>query len=206
MSDYRLACLRREAAQGGASERARYVRALEQAVGLPVEPELVQEVPLETAEPATEEQRERIEAWYQRARDGVESVDGFIAELGAIHHDYGTIVHAMAAAAIAACWKMDRTPAGGITGFQAGCVMWQFILRWGSVDAPARILDFTKMLYPQHADQFACTLARSSWETIQSKARTLVERPVLHPEVREHMERIVAGEVPFGWTVRDDEE
>ena len=35
--------------------------------------------------------------------------------------DYGTVCHAIALSAVA------RTAQGGITGFQAGAVMWEFI-------------------------------------------------------------------------------
>lgn len=45
-------------------------------------------------------------------------------------HDYGTIGHAVAASAIGAATAVDHSPTGGITGFQAGAIMWEFIQHW----------------------------------------------------------------------------
>lgn len=58
-------------------------------------------------------------------------VDAAIAEIMAMEHDYGTICVAIGAIAAAAARAADRSPNGGITGFQAGAVFWEFTRAWG---------------------------------------------------------------------------
>ena len=62
--------------------------------------------------------------WMKRARDmTMADLPEFLRELTEDYdHDYGTICHAIAAAAVAAAWSVERTPQGGITGFQAGAI------------------------------------------------------------------------------------
>jgi len=80
------------------------------------------------------------EEWYKEARNirNIKQLKKFIKKMKSYNHDYGTICHAMTAAALAAMWVVDRDPiCGGITGFQAGCIMWEFMRRWNGVEAPA---------------------------------------------------------------------
>ena len=72
------------------------------------------------------------EEWYTESRHmTVENLPKFFQKLTEQYgHDYGTICHAMAAGALATMRAMDKTPQGGITGFQAGAIMWEFIKRW----------------------------------------------------------------------------
>lgn len=92
-------------------------------------------------------------------------------------HDYGTICHAFATGAIATCKAMDRHPGGGITGFQAGAVMWQFIREWNNSGnkTSMRLVDYDNFLYPQYSDKFQKTLDKSTWLAIQKQASIEVE-------------------------------
>src|SRR5690349_20327046 len=71
--------------------------------------------------PITEESGEHKQ-WYVDAHAPemtLETLPEFLRHLTEdYHHDYGTICHALAAGAIATAYAMDRSPQGGITGFQ----------------------------------------------------------------------------------------
>lgn len=145
-----------------------------------------------------------IKRWYKMAKEvqGTDSLVEFIDKLNWYIHDYGTIVHAMTAAAIAAAWVVDHGPSGGITGFQASCVMWQFISEWMHLEGHSlRMLDFDNMLFPQYADYFAKRISASTWEDLQTKAQKNLdeEKEMLSPSVKAHWESIVAGVIPFGY-------
>jgi hypothetical protein len=145
--------------------------------------------------------------WFQRARDmTVEGLPAFIQELTtAYQHDYGTICHAISAAAIAAAWAVEKSPVGGISGFQANCIMWGFITHWMSKEGkPMALVDYEDMLYPQMRDQFT-TISSETWSHLKQMAADNLAKDSehTHPNVVEHWEGIVRGEVPFGYTVRE---
>lgn len=122
---------------------------------------------------------------------------------------YGEAPRAMAQASLAVAWYLaDKF---GITGFQAGFVMWDFIRDWSfrSNRTGLRIVDYDNMLYPQYDDKFEKTITPYIWEAIQKAAKeNLAEDGTrgyyAHPDVRAHWESIVAGNVPFGYSVKDD--
>lgn len=144
------------------------------------------------------------EEWYKCARAGVASVDAFIETLSSYEHDYGTICHAIAAAAIAAAIAVDHSDQGGITGSQAGAITWEFIRRWGTgPSGPARIFDYEDMLYPQFAERFESQLNPETWDYLKKKADENLKRGAAAHDVLIHWASIVAGKVPFGWSVRD---
>lgn len=123
-------------------------------------------------------------------------------------HDYGTICHAVAACAIAAAWAANRSEGaqGGITGFQAGFVMWDFIRRWeySHNKTGMRLIDFDNMLYPQYEHRFDKAISRRVWESLQEQAKANLEaKEYAADEVRAHWQSIVDGHVPFGYTVSD---
>lgn len=146
--------------------------------------------------------------WYKEARDmTMEKLPAFLKKLTEeYNHDYGTICHAIASAAIGAAWAVERTPQGGITGFQAGAIMWEFITHWMSdyEGKPLKLLDYSNMLYPQYDDKFAATIPQSTWEYLQKEAKKhLKETKDAHPNVKAHWESIVKGNIPFGYTVKE---
>lgn len=118
---------------------------------------------------------------------------------------YGEAPRAMAQASVA----VARYLAGefGITGFQAGFVMWDFIEDWQFTHNKCglRIIDYDNMLYPQYDHKFEKTIRSSTWTSLQEAAKDrLEESPGAHPEVRAHWESIVNGQVPFGYRVEEE--
>lgn len=142
--------------------------------------------------------------WQEEARkQTLDTLPAFLMKLAKVDHDYGTICRAIAAAAVGAAHAMNRTPRGGITGFQASCVTWDFLEHWGHIEPPATITRYGDMLYPQNEERFR-TISKDTWEHLQTEARKLIaERDGhAHPAVRAHWQTIADGTVPFGYSVR----
>lgn len=117
--------------------------------------------------------------WYKEARNMTpDKLPDFINRLlNDYNHDYGTICHALTAGAIATVWAMDHSPQGGITGFQAGAIMWEFIRHWNYSHNKTglKIIDYDNFLYPQYEGHYQKTLSTSTWEAIQKQARISIE-------------------------------
>ncbi len=123
-------------------------------------------------------------------------------------HDYGTVCYALGYAAVAGATVANRHPhQGGITGFQAGFVMWLFIQKWLHEEGPLALVRYSNMLYPQYEDRFEKTISKGTWEWLQAEAKKYLAEHAEnfpHPNVMAHWQSIVDGVVPFGFTVKDD--
>lgn len=162
-----------------------------------------------------EKDRDIIQEWYKQAKQQtVETLPKFIKHLTEDYiHDYGTICHAVTAAGLAGMWAVDHSPEGGITGFQAGAIQWLFIREWTykSNKCGLKLMDYDKMLFPQHESKFEKTIPPSIWEKIQKQARELLEENKKKSTeikaastVSKHWESIVNGEIPFGYKLSEE--
>jgi hypothetical protein len=166
--------------------------------------------------------------WYKQAKKmTVEELPEFIRMLTEDYrHDYGTIVHAVAAAGIAAAHSINNSKTGGITGFQASCVMWKFITNWmGYKDEPLKLIKGSDMLYPQYENKVACIdkewmiwlqtqaekilwehchLRWYRWVDIAGRLQRtrIVSYHHIHTSVVEHLQELVAGIPPFGMSIQ----
>lgn len=161
----------------------------------------------ETRQITEEQDQDVIKGWYERARaiQNTEELTAFINDLtGKYKHDYGTICHAVAAAALAGAYTVNSHPTqGGITGFQSGAVFWEFAQHWMHINGPAKLMQYEQMLYPQNEESFAPILKPAVMKWLQEEAKKkLEEAPSAHPNVRAHWERIVDGRSPFGYLVK----
>lgn len=122
------------------------------------------------------------------------------------NYDYGVAPRSIAQATLAVAWYLAREM--GITGFQAGFVMWDFITGWQFTDnkTSLKIVDYDNMLYPQYAHKFEKTISSRVWESLQKVAKENLEKDSehAHPAVVAHWQSIVDGKVPFGFTVKED--
>jgi len=159
------------------------------------------------AKEITEKDKEIIESWYNGEFEG--SIDEFITKLlSEYKHDYGTICHAIAAAAYQAAWSVCRNDAqGGITGFQAQCAFWEFASKWMMIEGPAKLLDYRNLLYPQYEDHFDKAITQSTLNWLVEKAKELkstTDPSQVSPNVLVHWDRIIAGDLPFGYRVKTE--
>lgn len=142
-------------------------------------------------------------------RKEIKSFDDLVSFLKDIkdnyNFDYGVAPRAIAQAALATAWYFASD--FGITGFQAGFVMWDFIKDWSfrGNKCGLRIIDYDEMLYPQYDDKFDKYISSETFMAMQKQAKELLnDEGYVHPAVVKHWKSIVNGEVPFGYTVKDD--
>lgn len=147
--------------------------------------------------------------WFAQAREQkLETLLAFMNHLlNDYGHDYGTICHAISACVLAAAYAADNSAQGGITGFQAGAVMWDFVRQWSYSNnkTTLRIIDYDNMLYPQYREYFeGRTISESTWKLIQNEAKKrLEENGPASKEVIEHWKSIVNGVIPFGFKIQN---
>ena len=155
----------------------------------------------------SEEFKKIKQEWYDKARNmQPEDLDGFIKHLTNDYiHDYGTICHAMSIGSIATIWAMDHSASGGITGFQAGCIMWENIKNWMTEyrEVPLKLVNYRDMLYPQYESKYQKILSDDTYEWLKKEAqKNLDEKEFAHPDVIAHWQFIAAGNVPFGYILQ----
>lgn len=158
-------------------------------------------------------QEEKIhEKWFADAdKITLETLPEFLRHLiEDYEHDYGTICHALSAGAIATMWAMNNHPQGGITGFQAGAVLWGVIKNWSyrSNKTGLRLVDYDDLLYPQYEYKFSKTISSDTWALLQKQAQERLDKNAVDAFgaadiVVNHWKNIVAGVLPFGFKIKD---
>ena len=120
------------------------------------------------------------EVWYKEAKNmTLEGLPEFINHLmNDYEHDYGTICHAMTAGGIATMNAMNKSDQGGITGFQAGAIMCEFIRNWRyrmKNKTGLKLVDYDHFLYPQYEERFRKNIGAYTWAAIQKEAATQIK-------------------------------
>lgn len=120
--------------------------------------------------------------WYEEAgKQTLESLPSFLSHIMEDYqHDYGTICHALAAGGIATMWAMNKEKQGGITGFQSGAVMWEFIRNWNKTHNKTglRLVDYDNFLYPQYAAEYEKTISPHVWDSIKKEAKQKIDTAI----------------------------
>ena len=144
----------------------------------------------------------------EKERKGIKSLDELMSYIQNIKDNYnigyGTAPRAIAQAALATSWYLADV--FGITGFQAGCVMWDFIRDWSfhGSECGLKIVDYDNMLYPQYDYKFQKTISKGTFEALQEAAKKHLEKSQFaHSAVVKHWQSIVDGNVPFGYIIED---
>jgi len=158
---------------------------------------------------STKETQELIELWRAEAREmTLEKLPEFLERITTQYeHDYGTICHAISIGGIAAMWAVNHSEQGGITGFQAGAITWENIMNWNSSykGKPLKLIDYSRMIYPQHEEEFDKTITPETWEFLEKEAKFLLKEHSeehTNKDVVSHWQKIVSGIVPFGYAVK----
>lgn len=147
----------------------------------------------------------------EKERKNINTFDELVSFIKKIkenyNNGYGTSPRAIAQAALATAWYLSKE--FGITGFQAGFVMWDFIFGWRYSDNKCgiKIVNFDDMLYPQYEYKFTNkTLSEDTFRALQKEARNKLkeEGDFAHKRVVQHWEAIASGGVPFGYDIGDD--
>lgn len=152
-------------------------------------------------------------------RSKIKTFDELVAFLSKVKNEYnygyGEAPRAIAQAALATAWYLSSE--FGITGFQAGAIMWDFIVDWRftSNKCGLRIVDFDELLYPQYRYKFEHTnIPVDVWNKVQEEAKRLVadvdmnsnnEHYVMPCEsVYKYWKQLAAGKIPHNCKISDD--
>lgn len=150
-----------------------------------------------------------VKEQLEKERKDIKSFDDLVDFLQRVKDNcntgYGTAPRAIAQAALAVAWYLASD--FGITGFQAGFVMWEFIRDWqySNNECGMKIVNYDDMLYPQCDYKFDKVISKDTFEALQKKAKkNLEECDYAHPNVINHWKSIASGNVPFGYAVKDN--
>jgi len=152
--------------------------------------------------PATEESMIHVQWFEEASKITLDTLGDFIKKLMNDYElDYGSVVHAMSAGVGATISAMNNSDQGGITGFQAGCLMWEILQKQFNVEFPSRIVRFENMLFPQYENEFK-SIPYDTWVWLRERASQLLEtKPNMADSVKRHMKTIADGQVPFGYRI-----
>lgn len=149
-----------------------------------------------------------VKEQLEKERKDIKSFDDLVNFLQKVKDNcntgYGTAPRAIAQAALATAWYLASD--FGITGFQAGFVMWDFIRGWNyrSNKCGLKIVDYDTMLYPQYDYRFEKIISKDTFEALKKEAEeNLKDSAHAHPNVINHWKSIVDGNVPFGYIIKD---
>ncbi len=138
-------------------------------------------------------------------RLNVKNIDEFttlLAEMKIDSNDYGACVVATAYIMEAAYHLLDP----GLTGFQAGCVMWEMVKKFGSYgpNARLRMLDYGNLKFPQYERHFT-HIPQETWLSVVKDAQKGCNEWTGEKSGRvfEHMQTVAEGRVPFGLKIGD---
>ena len=131
--------------------------------------------------------------WFKEAAE-VKTIEDYTKFTNHIlndyEHDYGTACRAVAACALAGAWLGCEKE--GLSGFQAGFVMWDFIRHWAKSSnvCGMKLIDYDDFLYPQYEHKFQKTISKETWHAIQEEAKKkLKDSPEACENVRHHWEK-----------------
>lgn len=150
-----------------------------------------------------------VKEQLENERKNIKSFDDLVSFLERVKNTcntgYGMAPRAIAQAALATAWYLSSE--FGITGFQAGFTMWDFISDWQYRDNKCgmKIVNYDDMLYPQYDYKFEKTISKDTFKALQEAAKKNLEEHSgrSHPNVIDHWKSIVDGNVPFGYVIRD---
>lgn len=143
----------------------------------------------------------------ERVKDiTIEDLPAVINDLMNREHDYGSICVALGTLAAATAWACNKHKNGGITGFQAGAVFWEFARAWGSPtigETGARFVNYDNLLYPQYEDHFGTIDSDTLNRVRAAAAKKLAELndDMVASSVVQHWRFLANGGVPFGLRV-----
>ena len=144
-------------------------------------------------------------------RKSIETFDELIEFLTYIkdncNYDDGVAPRSIAQASLAVAWYFSNI--FGITGFQSGFVITDFIRDWRYQNNKLgfKIVNYDDLLYPQREYYFDKVIKKDMYKKLQEVAEEKLNENscFVAPKVRIHWLRIVNGHVPFGFRVEDEE-
>lgn len=148
-----------------------------------------------------EDNQDLLKQWKREARKVTpENVGEFIQKLANEYvHDYGTIVYAMVAGALAGACAIDNSEQGGITRHQVACMLVEFIKEWDPEFEIFRIINYDRLRFPQGEECLEEQINRELREWIQEQ---IEEEKNTDSYGIVRWQSIVDGKLPFGFIIR----
>lgn len=120
--------------------------------------------------------------------------------------DYGVVPRSIGAFLVVAanyfCHEM------GVTGFQAGFIMYDFIrgFMYPHNKCGIRVVDYDELLYPQYIEKHT-TIPESVWNNIMREAKTKLDEDKVycHPCVVQYWQDVSKGIVPKEIRIKKDD-
>lgn len=83
-----------------------------------------------------------------------------------------------------------------------GLALWRFIRYLTEIEMPLKIVDFTYMLFPGNEKYYANILTPTAFSMIQRQAAAILENEKYeNEEHKKHLEKIVNGQMPYGYSL-----
>lgn len=80
--------------------------------------------------------------------------------------------------------------------------LWRFVRYLTEVQMPLRFIDFTYMLFPGNEKYYANILTPTAFNVIQKQAAAMLENKNYEDDAhKEHLEKIVNGQMPYGYSL-----
>ena len=144
----------------------------------------------------------------EKERKNIKSLDDLMNYIQNIRDNYdigyATAPRAIAQAALATSYYLADM--FDITGFQASCVMWDFIKDWSFRGKKCRmkIIKYEDMLYTQYNNKLQKTNSKDTFEALQKAAENnLKKHQFSSSAVIKHWKSILDSNVPFEYVIED---
>lgn len=143
--------------------------------------------------------RDEVRKRAHHACENKQALDIFIEDVvEKYNNDYGGVCYAIGNAAYATAMYLAHKC--GITGFQAGEVMWEFIRQWDfrNNECGLRIINYDDLCYPQYLYKFeGMKIPQEVWDRVIKKCQNLMKNEE-HAcnKVKQHWSAIANGFIP----------
>jgi len=141
------------------------------------------------------------EEWKAKANavQNLEDFSVFFKELTEQSQSYDSAVWASSLLSLAAFKAFNRSPQGGISGFQLGFVAGGYLRELMHIDGPVSLLKVEDLLFPHKADKYIARLDKESHTWLREQAKKNLVNPAfsdMHEDCREHYEKLIEGWLP----------
>lgn len=141
------------------------------------------------------------EEWKAKA-DAVQNLEDFKAffkELTEHNQSYDSVVWACSLISVAAFKAFNRSPQGGITGFQLGYVGGGYLREIMHLQGPVFMLKAEDLLLPHKAHNYIARLDKESHTWLRETAKERLADPELQDiddDFKEHYQKLAEGWLP----------
>lgn len=137
-------------------------------------------------------------------------LDDLLAAITEHKQDYDTIIASCVAAMSAVRRVVSKQTNYGLSGHQAVGIGWEMLREFMFVTGPARVIEYNHLLNPDNEAYFEKTITSEVWDHLRKTAKANIEAPPVEgfpppsQALVSHWRSVAAGNLPFGFVVRDE--